>query len=161
MKIELTQSQIFQGALLGIMRQAQNIVKQRKGRYGADDDDKDWQKHIEGCLGEIVVAQYLGIFWDGKLGVIAPGDVGKIEVRTTPGENNRLIVQHKDPDEAKIVLLTGKNGTYQLRGWIYGKAGKNDTYWTDPAGGRPAFFVPQKHLEPIETLAQEGDTWQT
>lgn len=152
MRIELNTSQIFQAALVGIMRQTQNLKHDRKPAYGAGRDN-DWQLNIEGCLGEFSVALYLRTFWDGKLGALTPGDVGALEVRTTAGENNRLIVHPDDQDKAIFILVTGCNGVYDLRGWIKGVSAKKDQYWTDPAGGRPAFFIPQHALEPMETLA--------
>ena len=72
--------------------------------------------------------------------------------RTAAKESYRLILHPKDKDEAVFILLTGKAPTFTAKGWIYGKKGKLEKYWTDPKTGRPAFFIPQKDLNPIGTL---------
>ena len=79
--IKLTPSQILQGANAGCLRQVQNLQKSRTPRYGADNKN-DWQLHVEGCLGEIAVASFLGIFWDANLGLLHRSDVGELEEKS-------------------------------------------------------------------------------
>ena len=154
-KLALTKAQMLQGALIGCMRHVQNLANGRQPRYGAG-RLQDWQLGIEGCLGEMVVALYLGTFWDGKVGDLSNGDVGKIEVRTTAHENGRLILHPADHAASRFVLVTGLNGNYTLRGWILGADGQDKAFWSDPGTGRPAFFVPQDKLQPIATLMGAG-----
>jgi hypothetical protein len=35
-------------------------------------------------------------------------------------------------------------------GFLKAVEGKIDKYWSDPAGGRPAFFVPYDDMRPFE-----------
>lgn len=153
MKVILTQPQIMQGALIGCMRQVSALKKGSQNAYGYD-GKTDWQINIEGCLAEMAVAQYRGVFWDGRVGVIGPGDVGHIEVRSTVLDDGCLIVHPKDGDDVPFVLVTGQNGKYELRGWLYGREAKHDCYWRKSTG-RPAWFVPQGRLHAIEDLPDE------
>jgi hypothetical protein len=142
--ITLTTYEIIMGSQAGMLRQIENIGRQRKSAYGAGTEN-DWQLHIEGCLGELALAKYLNLFFSGK-GEFRSADVGIVDVRTRSKDWYDLILHPNDPDDRKFYLVTGNNGTYTVRGWILGSEGKQEKYWKDPAGGRPAYFVPQRDL---------------
>jgi hypothetical protein len=55
-------------------------------------------------------------------------------------------------------LVTGLAPVFILRGWIWGREGKRDEWWTDPACGRPAFFVPQNALRPMRKPTLKGSS---
>ena len=143
---------MIQAATSGILRHVENTKKGKKPTYGIDPVN-DWQAHIEGALGECAVAKALNMYWAGK-GTVGAADVGlDLEVRTTPIAKGRLILHPADKDNAAYVLVTGLNGTYQIRGWVYGWDGKQEKYWDDPSEkNRPAFFVPQEDLISFEDL---------
>jgi len=147
-EIKLTPAEMLIAAQVGIQRQVQNLKNGAKPAYGAGRDN-DWQLNIEGALGEMALAKFLGVYWDGK-GEMRDPDVGNVDVRTTPKPNNRLILHTADPDDRRFYLLTGYNGEYIVRGSIMGWEGKHDKYWTDPGTGRPAYFVPQQALKAPE-----------
>ena len=153
MLVKLTPAEVLQGAQAGIMRQTKNIRRKLKHRYGASAEN-DWQMHVEGCLGEMAVAKYLDRFWHGAVGIPHHGDIGSIEVRTSNHETARLIVHDRDLSDSVFILVTGLNGLYNIRGWIKGKEAKQRRFWSDPAGGRPAYFVPKSELIEIEKLYQ-------
>jgi len=143
--IELTGWEMLLAAQAGCMRQVENLKKNRNHRHGASASNT-WQMGVEGCLGEFALAKYLGVYWSGK-GVLRAPDVGDVDVRTSSKPHYRLILHPDDPDDRKFYLLTGLDGKYIVRGWIMGIDGKQDQYWEDPAGGRPAYFVPQSALQ--------------
>lgn len=146
-RIELSSYEIFIAAQAGIMRQVENLKLGRAPAYGID-DDKHWQVHIEGCLGECALAKYLDIFWAGKGQLRAP-DVGEVDVRTTWRTNGCLLLHECDPDDRIFWLVCGINGSYDVKGWIPGREGKMSKFWGDPTNeGRAAFFVPQTALYP-------------
>ena len=63
-----------------------------------------------------------------------------------------LLLHPRDLDDAPYVLMTGGGGAYQVRGWIMGRDGKQEKYWGDRANqNRPAYWVPQSALNPIES----------
>ena len=151
-EIRLTPSQILQGANAGILRQVQNIQKNRTPRFGVG-SDKDWQLHVEGCLAELAVAQYFGIFWDANLGMLSKGDVGLLEVRSTSHPTGRLILHPSDKDESSYILVRGFNGSYKFAGWCFGHEAKQAHYWTEINNNkRPAYFYPNSELKPIESM---------
>lgn len=144
-EIELGQTEIIHGAMMGVLRQVQNILKGRKPAYGAGKKN-DWQIHVEGALGELALAKYLGVFWSGVGRLRAP-DVGIVDVRTGAKHSHRLMLHPPDPANRVYWFVTGINGKYQIRGWILGKDGKRDEWWKDPKGtNRWAFFVPTSEL---------------
>jgi len=154
MPVEITLSmwEIMQAAFVGAMRQVSALSLNRKSRYG-EEGENDWQIHIEGALGEFAVAKYLGIFWNGTLGSIHLPDVVTYQVRTRSKHHYDLLVHDEDKDNDIFILVTGKNGNYVIRGWMVAKQAKNrDKYWKNVGNDRPAYFVPQSDINPIETL---------
>lgn len=143
-EVSLSPSEMMAAALAGVMRQVENCARSRTPRFGAG-TASDWQLHIEGCLGEYVIAKFLGVFWPGK-GKLRAADVGEVDVRTRSRDHYELILHESDPDDRVFWLVCGANGKYRVKGWITGQDGKKPLYWKDPAGGRPAYFVPQSAL---------------
>lgn len=149
-QVELSNAEIYIGATVGVMRNLRARGNGYRDAYGAS-PRMSWQINIEGALGEMAVAKLLGLYWnrDGRLG---GDDVGNLQVRTRSSHAYDLIVHPKDEDEAPFILVTGTGGDYKIRGWIYGKSAKKQKYWKDPAGGRPAYFVPQSDLYSMDSL---------
>ena len=143
-QIVLDAAEMLLAANAGIMRHIENIKRGVKPSYGAGNQN-DWQWDIEGAMGEFVLAKHLGVFWHGK-GKMRGDDAGIYQVRTSQRDNADLILHPKDEDEKTYWLITGVNGTYQIRGYLKAKDGKHDKWWRDGAPGRPAFFVPQSEL---------------
>lgn len=141
----LTPAEIMMAAQAGIMRQVENIKTKAEPYYGAS-NVADWQLHIEGCLGEFALAKYLNVWWGGK-GKKRGTDVFVYDVRTTPSHNNDLIMHPNDPDDRVFWLVTGRNGSYRVQGWIKAEDGKKPEYWKEHVKNRPAFFVPQSALK--------------
>ncbi len=143
-EVRLTSAQMLIAAQVGVQRQVQNLSRNNQDVYGAS-KLAGWQMHIEGAMGEFALAKHLGIFWDGK-GEWRMRDVGDFDVRTRSKDYYDLIVHDGDEDDRFIYLLTGVNGRYKVHGGMYAREAKQEKYWKDPAGGRPAYFVPQRDL---------------
>lgn len=151
MKIKLSPSELMLGATVGILRQITDIRDSRSPAYGSNDEN-DWQKNIEGAIGELVVAKHFGIFWNGNIGKLSLPDVEEFQVRTKSKEHHKLILHQRDEDNAIFIQVCGVNGTYEVVGWLKAIDGKKEEYWADPVGGRAAYFVPQKALRPMDEL---------
>lgn len=147
--VVLTPSEIVQGAMIGVMRQATNIRDRRTNAHGLN-DGHDWQYQIEGALGEMAFAKLQGVFWTGALGQLRADDVGTWQVRTRSRSDYQLILHPNDPDDRRFVLVRGSCGKYDVVGWIQARDGKRKEFWSDPAKGRPAFFVPDSALVKFE-----------
>jgi hypothetical protein len=144
--VTLTPSEIFQGAMVGVMRQTANIRDRRRNAHGLETQRLDWQYHIEGALGELAFAKFIGAFWSGSMGDLRADDVQTWQVRTRSLHYGQLILHPHDPDDRRFVLVRGVVPAFTIVGWILGADGKRPEFWADPAGGRPAFFVPETAL---------------
>lgn len=152
MDIKLTPQEMMSAATIGAMRQLQNLRASRQDAYGAS-ERSGWQYHIEGAMGECAVAKALNLYWNGNLGNLQATDVGELEVRTSSYKGGMLALHPKDKNVSIFIHVNGVNGKYKIHGWCYGKEGKKDIYWNDLFNNkRPAFFVPNSILKPIEEL---------
>jgi hypothetical protein len=156
--IKLRYSEALLAAVVGIIRQLEDLLKDRIPTQGATAFDC-WGYHIGGAMGEMAVAKWLNVFWSGKLGILTPGDVGDFEVRTRSGDWHDLIIYEKDLSNSKFIHVTGHKFVYTIHGWIYGHEGQKKEYWSDPTKkNRWAFFVPQANLRDLDTLHQDEDS---
>ena len=142
--ITLSSGEVFQGAVMGIMRRVRNMKAGRNELYHAPKKGA-WDRHIEGALGEMALAKHLDVYIADHTDRKCP-DVADVDVRMSAHANARLIVHPDDPDDRDIWLVTGCYGDYVIRGWIKGEDAKQQKWWDDPITGRPAYFVPQTEL---------------
>jgi len=149
-EVSLTLSEIMYGAYAGIGRRVSAIKKGRPAYYGLD-DSANWQIDVEGALAEKAVAKYLNLYWTDSVGVAAPGDIGRLEVRSTKYKDGHLIIHKSDPDDSYFFLVTGIEGKYRLPGYIRAVDGKLDAFWECKKKGRDfQYYVPQNQLIPVE-----------
>ena len=112
--------------------------------------------HQVGAAGEVAVASYLGL----KDHLFDPGGPVRgscdlpynIDVKTRTKHYYDLIVQLDDVSTKNYWLVTIQNKEIRIHGWIHHSDCTKEEYIKDPAGGRTAFFVPQKALHSPETF---------
>ncbi len=140
----------------GIRRQSVNEAQRLRGRNGgASFGSKALEIHLLGAAGEVAVASYLGLkehLFKETNAKRDSDDLPGIDVKTRSKASYDLIVQRQSDPNRKFVLVTIENRQTLLHGWCYGQEGMKEIYWADPARGRPAYFVPQSALRPMETL---------
>jgi hypothetical protein len=153
--VRLTYSELLQAAQVGVQRRVQNIKTTRAERptYGLGQDGA-WSCDVEGAAGEMAVAKWRGVYWNGALGNLGADDVGELQVRTTTHPRGRLILHDRDNPEKVYVLVRGHAPSFELVGWIRGRDGMRREYWSDPANGRPAYFVPEEALHSMQELTE-------
>lgn len=155
MTVVLTGAEVLQAALVGVMRRWAAIKAGRVHAHGFTGDG--WGVDIEGACAEFALAKGLDLFWHGYAtdprGL--PGDVGQLQVRSTPRTDGCLIVHEGDPDTAWFVLVVGQVPIFRLAGAIRGADAKRPEWW-QTFTGRPAFFVPQAALGPLDDLWQDA-----
>jgi hypothetical protein len=137
-------------------RQAINEIRGLKGRNGgAATGAMALTIHLLGAAGEMAVASYLGLkhcLYQETEAKRGSCDLPGIDVKTRSRHSYDLIVQKDESPEKKFVLVTIQDKKTVIHGWIRGKDAMRKEYWSDPAGGRPAYFVPKTALMPMSAL---------
>ena len=137
-------------------RAIQSIVRNNKDSLSKKNWLDNLNTHIVGCIGELAVAKALHITWDKSVGTYKKqADLSdNIEVRHRTNPEWQLIVRDNDDDNKIYILSRGMPpSVIEIVGWIYGHMGKKEEYKKDPGGyGRPAYFVPDNVLQPMETM---------
>lgn len=151
MKITFTPDEIRRWAYAGVDRRVSAMERGRRGAHGFNRSDY-WQLDLEGLLAEAAVAKALNVYFapitgalDTRMGDVLPG----IQVRSTKYLSGSLLVHNSDADDDRFVLVTGAQGDYHVRGWIFGKRGKLKKYVKEYKG-RSAYWVPQDALAPFK-----------
>lgn len=138
-------------------RQLVNEKKGLKGRNGGPaDGDKALFFHKLGAAGELAVADYLQLReflyqeTEAKRGScdLPPN----IDVKTRSRHDYDLICQLDEKPGKTLVLVTIQNKITLLHGWMKSEDAMQEQWKKDPAGGRPAYFVPQSALLPLIDL---------
>lgn len=162
--VYLGELELILGALVGVFRRVDCIVRGRENRArGIEKDGNQWTRDVEGALAEIAAAKVLDAFWLGaasSAGWREPkpdgGDVARVQVRCRIADpddlEKRLIVQRRDRDDEAFLLVVGRAPAYRVAGWLPGADAKQPEWLADPGGYGPAWFVPQHALRPIATL---------
>lgn len=114
--------------------------------------------HRLGATGEVAAAVLLGLeahLFSEQTARRGSADLpGDIEVKTRSRHKYDLIVQRDERPDKRIVLVTIERDKVLLQGWCVAGDVMNQKYWADPAGGRPAYFVPKGELRDITELLQ-------
>jgi hypothetical protein len=154
--ITLTEEELEQASSEATRRQSANEALGLRGRNGGPSSGaKAYNIHLLGAMGEMAVASYLNLkqylFLDQKPRRDSD-DLPGIDVKTRSRHHYDLIVQKNENPSKKFVLVTIQDDEIAIRGWCYGADAMVEDFWADPARGRPAYFVPQSKLRPIETI---------
>lgn len=141
----------------GLRRQQVNEAKGLHGRNGgARFGTKALDMHLLGAAGEMAVASHLGLkkfLYQDKEAKKGSCDLpGNIDVKCRSKHSYDLIVQKNEDPDRIFVLVTIENKQTFIHGWLRGEEAMNDQFWSDPARGRPAYFVPKDYLHPMSEL---------
>jgi len=147
-------------------RQTVNEQKNLLGRNNAPAfGPSSLNMHRIGAMGEMAAAVFLNLqdqVFQATTSVRGSSDLpGDIEVKTRSKHSYDLIVQKDERPDKKMILITVEKGTIIIWGWCIAEEVMKKEYWSDPARGRPAYFVPKKVLRPIETLELKAEETET
>lgn len=138
-------------------RQALNEKQGRKGRNnGAENGELALRHHLLGAAGEMAAAVMLGM--EDKLYQETEAKRGSadlppnIDVKTRSRHYYDLIVQLDENPDKILVLVTIENRITLIHGWIQAADAMKEQWKKDPAGGRPAYFVPKTELLSLSLL---------
>jgi hypothetical protein len=156
-EVVLTAAEMLVALYVSGMRRVSNLKRGVKPKYGAPEKFGAWEIDIMACQAEMAVAKHFNLYWAGTVNEWGSRDVGGlIEVRSCRESQHKLIVHPDDTDDAPFVLVYPDPPVMTLLGWMRGRDAKADRYWSDPAGGRPAFFVKQDDLHGMNELTVEA-----
>ena len=132
-------------------RQRVNEQKGLKGRNGGPaDGGKALLFHQLGAAGELAVADFLHLrrfLYQETEAIRGSFDLPpNIDVKTRSRHDYDLICQLDEKPGKTLVLVTIQNKITLLHGWIRSEDAMKEQWKKDPAGGRPAYFVPQSAL---------------
>lgn len=151
--VSLSWREVRLAALAGVDRHIYALSKELPDRHGlADGVSRGWDLHVIGAIGEWATAKALGLYWSDHLP--GPGDIGKLEVRSTPRPNGPLIVRPRDPDAVPFVLVAGSPPVLRVVGWLAGAEAKVERWWRGDSERPGAYFVPQSALRPLDELVE-------
>jgi hypothetical protein len=164
-KVAMTEDEITHATSIGCRRQVQGMIRQTEsggkwgnGKWGADNNNDGFHYNCIGALGEAVLAKFLDVPWDGAIGNFKAKDVGdEYQVRSTLLPYGSLILHDSDKDDdISVLVLLHEIPGFVLAGWIHGHEGKDKKHWKDHGNSRPAYFIKQIHLNPMDTLPRKG-----
>lgn len=141
-------------------RQQQNEAKGLRGRNKAPDrGEKALKLHQLGCIGEVAVAEFLGVqehLFTAKKAIRGSADLpGNIEVKTRSKHNYDLLIQFSDDPDKIFVLVTHEGGDItQIWGWIRGCDAMKKEWVREFVRGRRCYAVPQTALNPVSTIEE-------
>lgn len=162
-EIKLSPESLALAETEAMRRQSQNEAKGLRGRNKAPHKgEKALKMHLLGCLGEVAVAELLGLqehLFQAETAVRGSTDLpGNIEVKTRSKHNYDLLIQLDDDPGKIFVLVTHEGGeTAKIWGWIYGRDAARREWIREFVRGRPCYAVPQKALNSIENIKDFPD----
>lgn len=145
--VVLDVDELARGALVGMRRRIESLCSSRVSSFTRSVEN-EWHIDIEGALGELAVAKFLGVEWSEGVNTFGAADVGKnIQVKTTGAKTQtpHLIVTKVTPHHY-YVLVIGSAPQYRIVGWILGEHILAGKFWND-FRGFPAHWVPVKALD--------------
>jgi hypothetical protein len=141
----------------GFRRQSLNEKQGKKGRNnGAESGELALRHHLLGAAGEMAVAVMLGM--ENQLYQETEAKRGSfdlppnIDIKTRSKHYYDLIVQLDESPDKILVLVTIENRITLIHGWIKAADAMKEQWKKDPAGGRPAYFIPKTELLSLSTL---------
>ena len=173
-KVTLAKKAMEHVAQVGALANVRALTMDLPIGYDSITGDEPWAAHIEGAAAEYVVGRAFDLRWYAEEPEYRfTRDVGNVEVRRSQYPNGRLVVQEKDNDAQRIVLVTGSMPTFFICGWAWVSEAKQARYWLDRGAPLPwnpkkecrreGWFLPQCDLRSIrafDAAAQPGERFQ-
>jgi hypothetical protein len=157
MEFILTEQQYKRAVEIGSRRQEAALERKRPSAHGYD-ERAPLDVHIQGAAAELGISLITGLEWHAFLEHLPterkPPDVGAdLQVRSTEYRSGHLICHPGDSEEDRFILVHVNGRKLQIKGWLRGSEAKQEKYWGDKfKNGRPAYWIPQRELHPIDQL---------
>ena len=140
-----------------LRRQGVNELKGLKGRNGGPaSGDRALFFHKLGAAGELAVADYLQLreflYQETEAKRNSSDLPPNIDIKTRSRHSYDLICQLDERPGKILALVTIQNKTTLLHGCMKSEDAMKEQWEKDPAGGRPAYFVPSCELHSLVDL---------
>jgi hypothetical protein len=154
--VDLCWLEVMLAGHVSVGRSTSNIRNGRGDRYGMKYDGFSEDEGWLGALAEYGTAKHLNLHWAPfDLGAVDVG--GKVQVRGVGNDKHRLLLHPGDEDDLPFVSVLVERvqlPRVYLRGWIMGRDGKRQEWWSEPQAGRGCFCVPNDELRPMAALQE-------
>lgn len=157
MRVTITEDEFATAAFVALLRVHHSLKGERKDALFEKDTFKNLDVHMKGTVGEVACSKALGIPWPMHVNVFKgkPDLPPDIEVRLRTNHDHDLIIRDGDDADRRYVLVTGSPPDLEIRGWLLGSEGKDPKWLKSYGGYKPAYFIPQRYLHPMETMTIE------
>ena len=149
--VDLSLAEMLYASNVGTIRHYEAEMAGRRPTHGMEKSDKDFlTAHIQGAIGELLVAKTRDRYFMPTVNTFKAADLGKnIQVRFRREHNWDMVIRDNDDPEHIFVHVTGKGPTYCIRGWAYAKNVMLPQYRANHGGYRESWFVPELALKPF------------
>src|SRR6185436_19824885 len=143
---------------IGATRQAEAREGKFKPAFAYSDASEARLCHQRGARAECAAAKWLGIYWNMGINTFRDvPDIGRAEINSAIevrwSSRPVLKVRKTDPAQMPVVLVNGDGARLRLCGWEFAGQARIDYEPTAPnPDGPPAWFVPEKNLQPMGLL---------
>jgi len=144
----LTEEELDAAYIMAELRNNESILKNRKNNLN-NCGKSDFQSHLEGVIGEIVVLKYLGLSISYlRFKNFKKPDIGRnIEIRsqTLPWADLKINI-NDNPDRVCILVIISQS-VCRIVGWCYAReAQSNENYARNYNNDKKSYWMPQKYL---------------
>lgn len=151
--VKLTYGEAVSSSEVGRTRQLEAILQGLKDNHGCKIKD-NWEFSIQSAGSECAAAKFLKMYWNSGVNTFKDPDIDPdIQVRWIRYYSDRLIIRKDDNPEEFFILVFGRIPNFKIIGWIKGKDGMQEKWYTTFEEGREkAYFVPQRELHPFPII---------
>jgi hypothetical protein len=149
-EVTLTPFEVAVAGFVGVLRNTESMRKKSKDNYRGDNP---FEINVVGAAGEMAAAKYLNVYNRLGINTYHGADIGiGLQVRTVTKPDGELPIREGDKPEELFIMVQGKVPTFRICGFISAAEGRAVGRVANPFGGKPATFVAQSLLHPIEEL---------
>jgi len=143
--IRLGWDEMERGARNGVIRQLAALRGNCSNGHGGPKANA-FEESILGACGEEAVRKWRRLAYPVRNNAFqGEPDIGTWGVRTRKRHDLGLILRKNDDDDMPFVLVTCEQyPEFWVRGWIFGRSGKQDRFLRAYGDRPPAYFIPPR-----------------
>jgi len=153
-QLSLDRHEINYAKMIGNIRYNEAVKAGKKNQIKRNlTPRQELEIHYAGAAGEMAFAKAMNYYFNATINTYKTGyDVHKMQVRTRTKDHYDLLVRDNDNNNDIFVLVLKNVTSFKICGWIKGSDAKKQQYFKNYGNMNPAYFVPQSHLNSIDTL---------